>query len=242
MEVEVLFVYDKESSDGLWEMYFCLVCLTAWMWFCGRSGMMVQDPTKKGPRDVDAMFDRVRRFGAQEGRAEPPQPPSSSNRGAFAGSSRTLNGEPRPEQPAPTASPARSGARAPPEPVFHTITFWRNGFTVDDGPLRRLDDPANEPFLDSINKGECPRELEPADRSTQVHVNLVKKDEEWEAPPQPKYVAFGGTGRTLGSAAPAPASEAPAASPASGLEAANQPFQGLVVDESKPSTSIQVCL
>ena len=35
-------------------------------------------------------------------------------------------------------------------------------------------------FLQSINKGECPRELEPADRSTQVHVNLVKKDEEWE--------------------------------------------------------------
>ena len=115
----------------------------------GNSGMMVQDPTKKGPRDVDAMFDRVRRFGAQEGRAEPPQPPSSSNRGgAFAGTSRTLNGEPRPEQPAPTASSGRPGARAPAEPVFHTITFWRNGFTVDDGPLRRLDDPANEPFLD----------------------------------------------------------------------------------------------
>ena len=63
-----------------------------------------------------------------------------------------------------------------------------------------------------------------------------------QAPPQPKYVAFGGTGRTLGSATPAPVSEAPATSPASGLEAANQPFQGLVVDESKPSTSIQVCL
>lgn len=63
-----------------------------------------------------------------------------------------------------------------------------------------------------------------------------------QAPPQPKYVVFGGTGRTLGSAAPAPApiSEAPAASSAPGLEAANHPFQGLVVDESKPSTSIQV--
>lgn len=111
--------------------------------------MMVQDPTKRGPRDVDAIFDRVRQFGAQEGRAEPLQPPSSSNRGAFAGPSRTLNGEPQqPAQPAPTVSPAGPGTRAPAEPVFHTITFWRNGFTVDDGPLRRLDDPANEPFLD----------------------------------------------------------------------------------------------
>lgn len=34
--------------------------------------------------------------------------------------------------------------------------------------------------LQSINKGECPRELEPADQNTAIHVNLVKKDEEWK--------------------------------------------------------------
>lgn len=110
--------------------------------------MMVQDPTKRGTRDVDALFDRARRFGAEEGRAESLQPPSSSSRRAFAGSSRTLNGEPQqPEQSAPTVSPEGPGTHVPAEPVFHTITFWRNGFTVDDGHLRRLDDPANEPFL-----------------------------------------------------------------------------------------------
>lgn len=70
-------------------------------------------------------------------------------------------------------------------------------------------------------------------------MNLISI-ELFQAPPQPKYVAFGGTGRTLGSSAPAPVSESLAASAASGLEAANQPIQGLVVDESKPSTSIQV--
>jgi hypothetical protein len=36
---------------------------------------------------------------------------------------------------------------AAPERAVHTITFWRNGFTVDDGPLRKLEDPANSPFL-----------------------------------------------------------------------------------------------
>jgi len=41
--------------------------------------------------------------------------------------------------------------------------------------------------LQSIKKGECPRELEPADRGTQVHVNLVKKDEEWEVSPDNVY-------------------------------------------------------
>lgn len=113
------------------------------------SGMMVQDPTKRSPRDVDAMFDRVRRFGAQEGVAEPPQPAATaSNIGVFAGASRTLNGEShRRERSTPTAE-GGSRTHAAPEPVFHTITFWQNGFTVDDGALRRLDDPANEAFLE----------------------------------------------------------------------------------------------
>jgi len=36
--------------------------------------------------------------------------------------------------------------------MVHTVTFYNNGFTVDDGPLRQQDDPANAPFLQSIEK------------------------------------------------------------------------------------------
>lgn len=57
-----------------------------------------------------------------------------------------------------------------------------------------------------------------------------------QAPPEPKYVAFRGMGRTLGGTTPL-ASEATSAVT---LETAHEPFQGLVVDEAKPSTSIQV--
>ncbi|KAL2632360.1 hypothetical protein R1flu_017046 [Riccia fluitans] len=198
-----------------------------------KSGMMVQDPSK-GHRDVDTIFERARQFGARAGVVEAPPPPSKS--GAFAGVGRTLTGEPRAQE---EGQP--SGPPAPPQPVFHTITFWRNGFTVDDGPLRRLDDPANAPFLASIHKTECPRELEPADRSTPVHVNLVKKDEDWQAPPEPRHVAFQGTGRTLGSSSqenqPSPANV-----PTPTTDSTPRPFQGLVVDEKKPSTSIQLRL
>lgn len=63
----------------------------------------------------------------------------------------------------------------------------------------------------------------------------------FQAPPEPKYVAFRGTGRTLGSAIPVTTSEPASTAPAN-LEAANQPSQGLVVDEAKPATSIQVNL
>jgi len=33
------------------------------------------------------------------------------------------------------------------------ITFWREGFSVEDGPLMKYDDPANSQLLDEINTG-----------------------------------------------------------------------------------------
>lgn len=57
----------------------------------------------------------------------------------------------------------------------HEITFWNNGFTIDGGPFRRLDDPANRPVLNAIDVGECPRELAPPNPLTPVHVNLIRK-------------------------------------------------------------------
>jgi hypothetical protein len=44
--------------------------------------------------------------------------------------------------------PAAAGGDAP---RSHVITFYNDGiFTVDDGPARRIDDPANESFMESI--------------------------------------------------------------------------------------------
>lgn len=35
----------------------------------------------------------------------------------------------------------------------HIITFYRDGFTVNDGPYRARSDPANRPFLEAIEAG-----------------------------------------------------------------------------------------
>jgi UBX domain-containing protein 1 len=35
----------------------------------------------------------------------------------------------------------------------HVITFYREGFTVNDGPYRRREDPENRPFLEAIERG-----------------------------------------------------------------------------------------
>lgn len=102
--------------------------------------MMVQDP-QKGNR-VDAIFEQARRMGAQEGPSEPPQ--TRPGRSTFTGVGRTLTGEPT--QPALPGAALRQPSQQP-DPIIRNITFWRNGFTVDDGPLRRIDDPANAQFL-----------------------------------------------------------------------------------------------
>jgi UBX domain-containing protein 1 len=94
------------------------------------------------------------------------------------------------------------GAEGPPEAVPRVVYFWDNGFSVDDGPLRSLEDPANRSFVEALQQGQCPRELAPEDPNQPVNVNLVRKSGDYVEPPKPKYVAFGGGGRSLLERAP----------------------------------------
>ncbi|GFP85071.1 uba and UBX domain-containing protein at4g15410 [Phtheirospermum japonicum] len=188
--------------------------------------MLVQDPSKGGD-NVDAIFDQARQLGAVRG---PLENPSASSR-SFSGTGRLLSGETVPTSP------------QQPESVVHNIVFWRNGFTVNDGPLRRLDDPENAPFLESIGRSECPKELEPAERRrTSVHVNLVRRVENCPEP-EIQRDPFQGVGRTLGSSsATGSGPETTTATVSVPLQSAPSPSAGLVVDRSLPSTSIQLRL
>ncbi|XVE78417.1 hypothetical protein DITRI_Ditri13aG0143400 [Diplodiscus trichospermus] len=87
-----------------------------------KRGMVVRDPSKH--TDVDSIFNQARQPGAVEGSDDYFRPSSSGTR-SFTGTARLLSGE-------TVALPTP----LPPEVVTHNVTFWRNGFTVDDGPLR----------------------------------------------------------------------------------------------------------
>ncbi|XP_057954183.1 plant UBX domain-containing protein 4-like [Malania oleifera] len=189
-----------------------------------KSGMLVRDPSKHN--DVDAIFDQARQSGAVEAPADSVRPSSSSK--SFTGTGRLLSGETVPSAP------------QPPEAVNHTVIFWSNGFTVDDGPLRRLDDPENASFLESIRKSECPKELEPAGRGAVVHVNLTRRDENYTEPVK-RRIPFQGMGRTLGSSSESETAQEPGIA-ATIFNTAPLPSMGLVVDEASPSTSIQLRL
>ncbi|KAK2431208.1 plant UBX domain-containing protein [Trifolium repens] len=190
-----------------------------------KSGMLVQDPTKGG-NSVDDIFDQARQVAV-----DPPTESSSRSR-SFTGTARLLSGEALPSAPQPVES------------ITHLVTFWRNGFSVNDGPLRRLEDPRNASFLESIKKSDCPKELEPTDGRTSVHLDLIRRDENYPEPAKPRYTPFRGVGRTLGDssssgeAASEPIQTTAAASPFT----APVPSLGLVVDESRPVTSIQLRL
>ncbi|CAM8955829.1 unnamed protein product [Rhodiola kirilowii] len=193
----------------------------------GKSGMLVQDPTRG--RDVDSIFDQARQAGVAPGQGDSTLPSLSSR--SFTGTGRLLSGETVDTAPVQNQQP---------EPLTHTIYFWRNGFSVDDGPLRRMDDPQNAPFLESIMKSECPKELEPADRRIPVHVSLVRRGENYTEPEKPK-LPFNGVGRTLGSSSSdVPVSQA--VSSASTLNAAPVPSAGMTIDQNAPLTSIQIRL
>lgn len=78
------------------------------------------------------------------------------------------------------------------------LRMWRNGFTVDDGPLRRYDDPANAEFMNSVKQGRVPLELITAARGKELRVQMEdKRDQEYTEPKRPKEF-FTGTGHMLG--------------------------------------------
>jgi len=109
-----------------------------------------------------------------------------------------------------------------------TITMYRGGFVVDDGPYRRLDDPANAEFLRALATGRSPPELmEGATGNLTVGLVDKRSEEYMEA-----FRSFSGAGATLG---------ASTAVHGNTVEASSLPA-AVEVDAGRPSTSIQVRL
>jgi UBX domain-containing protein 1 len=105
--------------------------------------------------------------------------------------------------------------------------MYRDGFVVDDGPYRRLDDPANAEFLRSLAMGRTPQELIADAEGGDVTVGLVdKRNEEYVE----QFRSFSGQGATLGSTVSG-----------NTLDPSELPEPG-EVDASRPTTSIAVRL
>lgn len=111
------------------------------------------------------------------------------------------------------------------EEVRRTITMYRNGFVVDDGPYRRLDDAANAEFLRALAQGHTPRELL---QDGDVTVGLIDKRAEDFVE---TFQSFSGAGASLGTTG---------GTTGNTVDPATLPETPPAVDSSQPTTSIQV--
>jgi UBX domain-containing protein 1 len=140
------------------------------------------DPKQKPPASSSSKDD-------DEDEAVPPQEGQ-----AFSGVGRRLGHN------ADTPSPAVDDGR----PVLVTIrvTFYRNGFTVDDGPLLNIQSGEGQEILEAFDKGIVPQSIAGKHpRRAKFDVQLVRKEKEDYVK---QFQAFEGTGRSLASSSSGP--------------------------------------
>ncbi|KAJ6493331.1 SEP-domain-containing protein [Mycena sanguinolenta] len=202
-------------------------------WFAGgeRSGLSVQNPGRRGGPGGDLVRDLLRR--AQEEGATSGEP-AQSRSNVFTGGGHTLGGD-------GASSAYIPGARQEPDDdlAIRTLTFWRDGFTVEDGPLMRYDDPANADVLAAIHAGHAPPSILNVRHGQRVDVQVTKRTDDDYVPPPAK--PFSGSGNRLGAPVPAMAGSSSAANtaPAPIASSSSPRFE---VDQSQPTTSVQIRL
>lgn len=87
------------------------------------------------------------------------------------------------------------------EELQYILTFWEDGFSIDDGPLRDYKDPRNEEFLKTLGMGQVPSELK-ARPNQRVKVMVQHRVQDKYVPPKKVLKPFQGTGNRLGSEIP----------------------------------------
>jgi UBX domain-containing protein 1 len=117
--------------------------------------------------------------------------------------------------------------------IERVVTFWNNGFTVDDGPLRDPRAPENQEFMQMISIGQAPRELLIGVKASQrnpIKIDLKREHRDFEEPKGLK--AFSGAGNKLTATETSTLTNTTTLSEVDKWE----------VDENAPQTSIQIRL
>ncbi|KAI1407206.1 SEP-domain-containing protein [Hypoxylon sp. FL1857] len=212
-----------------------------------KSGLAVQDPSQRtDPRRILNDLLAKAKSNAQRPEASSPAGPSSSQ--AFRGAGQTLGGEGAPSRTipdplGPTASSSHGARPQNNEVQERTLHLWRDGFSIDDGELRRFDDPENTDALRMIQQGRAPIHLMNVRYDEPLDVKLQKHDENYR--PLPKvYKPFSGEGRRLGSPVPGESAAVNLPTLATSTAAAAVPSSSAPpstsVDESQPTVMIRI--
>ncbi|XP_048779746.2 NSFL1 cofactor p47-like isoform X1 [Ostrea edulis] len=203
------------------------------------SGQQVLGPPKKketGKKIVDSLFKSAKEHGAEEigGEGSQSQAPGGS-RFAFRGAGYKL-GETEDD---PVSMVQGKPMETEKRQVDMVLKLWKNGFSIDDGPLRDFHDPANKEFLDAVSRGEVPREL--ISRGKEVNLNMEDHRTEDYVQPKVSLKPFTGAGHMLGSPAPSVV-KSPGNTSSSSGSSEETAKQRVKVDDKSPTTNLQVRL
>lgn len=166
-------------------------------------------------------------------------PPSTSASPVPWGSGHTLGSDETPSQ----AVPDETGGE---EVQRRTLTFWRNGFSIENGPLHPYDVPESKALLEAIQAGRAPTSLFGVRFGQPLEVVVNERRGEDFVPPKRATTPFEGGGHRLGNVVPDIAGT-PAGDHNIAIKQEQEREQKIAeakpeVDESKPTTSVQLRL
>eukprot|EP00761_Pharyngomonas_kirbyi_P012218 gb/GECH01012245.1/.p1 GENE.gb/GECH01012245.1/~~gb/GECH01012245.1/.p1 ORF type:complete len:372 (+),score=119.03 gb/GECH01012245.1/:1-1116(+) len=195
-----------------------------------KSGIQQLDPSdsnknRDNKRMTDDVFKAAQKRGAQSLEQYEKEQENQSFRGA---GYRLGHSAEQPSGPLPETTK---------KDIEVTIYFWKDGFSVDDGPLTSYTSPEGRMFMEQIQQGRVPRNL--AEKYNNADITVVMKDHRGEeySPPPKKFKAFEGNGRTLGSSSAGASSSASSSTQQTTPQTSKPSHE---IDESKPSTKLQL--
>lgn len=121
---------------------------------------------------MKAILEKAKRGGEKKmkGEEEGNSGGKTAGKSWFGGTGNTVGSEDEPSRVISSSggSESASGSRMPgtfgsnsdgdddderEQSVTRTLTFWKEGFSVEDGPLMRYDEPGNRDILEAIQEG-----------------------------------------------------------------------------------------
>jgi len=128
-------------------------------------------------------------------------------------------------------------------PQVRVLNIWNDGWSIEDGPLRRFDDPQHAADLRMIRQGRAPVHLMDVRPDQPVDVHLKQHESDYVAPKK-AYKPFSGGGQRLGSPTPggSGSSSNVAPAPVAAPPAASSATPTTNVDDSQPTLSLRIQL
>ncbi|KAJ1989646.1 protein phosphatase regulator [Coemansia spiralis] len=135
------------------------------------------------------------------------------------------------------------------EIAIRDMTFWRNGFSIGDGPLHNIEDPVNRQNLEAILQGRAPLEVLNVRPGQRVEMRVTdRRGEDYVPPAAPPVKPFSGTGHRLGGITSSSSSGGVASSSSQQGQQQEQEAQTgpggkqISLDPSQPTVQVQIRL